>query len=72
MCWIPMLLGAAMLAVGAALIVRFYRGRGAEAPEIASAGRVETMILGVLLTSIGTLVFILGLTGAICTSLGIA
>ena len=71
MCWIPMLLGAAMLVAGAMMIVRFYRGRGAEAPEVASASRVESLLLGVLLTSIGTLVFILGLTGAICTSLGI-
>jgi hypothetical protein len=43
----------------------------AEAPEVASPTRVETLLLSVLLTSIGTLAFILGLTGAICTSLGI-
>jgi hypothetical protein len=67
-----MVLGAVMLVGGAVMIVRFYRGQGAEAPEVASPSRVETLILGVVLTSIGTLAFILGLTGAICTSLGIA
>ncbi len=72
MCWIPMVLGAAMLVAGAVMIVRFYRGHGSDAPEVASATRVETLLLGVVLTSLGTLVFILGLTGAICTSLGIA
>ena len=72
MCWVPMVLGAVMLVGGAVMIVRFYRGHGAEAPEVASPSRVETLILGVVLTSIGTLAFILGLTGAICTSLGIA
>ena len=71
MCWIPMVLGAVMVVGGAAMILRFYRGRGAEAPEIASPTRVETLILGAVLTSIGTLVLILGLTGAICTNLGI-
>ncbi|MFN2321697.1 MAG: hypothetical protein ABR510_01885 [Trueperaceae bacterium] len=72
MCWIPLALGAAMLVGGSVMIVGFYRGHGAQAPEVASPTRVEMLLLGVLMTSIGTLVFILGLTGAICTSLGIA
>lgn len=71
MCWVPTLLGAAMLAGGTVLLITFWRGRGANAPEVAAPARVESMILGALLTSIGTLVFVLGLTGVICTALGI-
>jgi hypothetical protein len=72
MCWVPLTLGAVMIVGGATLIVRFYLGRGAAAPEVASPSRVETLLLGALLTSVGTLLFVLGLTGAICTRLGIA
>lgn len=68
--WFTMVLGAAMVVGGVAMIVRFYRGRGAKAPEVASPTRVESLLVGALLTSIGTLVFILGLTGVIGASLG--
>jgi flagellar biogenesis protein FliO len=67
-----MVLGFAMIGVGTYLIVRFYRGRGAQAPEVASPTAVETIFVGVILTSIGTLVFVLGLTGVICRVLGVA
>lgn len=71
MCWIPMVLGFAMIAGGTYLIIHFYRGRGAQAPEVASPTAVETIFVGVILTSIGTLVFLLGVTGVVCRSLGI-
>lgn len=71
MCWIPMSLGVLMVGGGAYLIVRFYRGRGAQAPEVASPTRVETLLVGALLTSVGTLVFLLGLTGALCRFFGV-
>lgn len=71
MCWIPMVLGFAMIGAGAYLIIHFYRGQGARAPEVASFTAVDTVFVGVILTSIGTLVFLLGVTGLICKVLGI-
>jgi hypothetical protein len=72
MCWIPLSLGALMLAGGIALIVRFYVGRGDVRPEVAGVGRTESLLVGALLASIGTLVLILGVTGAVCQRLGLA
>jgi hypothetical protein len=71
MCWIPLSLGTFMIAAGIGLIARFYLGHGEARPEVASVGRTESLILGVLLASIGTLVLVLGVTGAVCTRLGI-
>ena len=72
MCWIPLTLGALMVAVGIALIARFYLGHDEARPEVASVGRTESLLVGALLASIGTLVLILGVTGAVCQRLGLA
>lgn len=72
MCWIPLSLGALMMAGGIGLIARFYLGRGEVRPEVASVGRTESLLVGALLASIGTLVLVLGVTGAICQRLGLA
>jgi hypothetical protein len=72
MCWIPLSLGALMLAGGIGLIVRFYVGHDGARPEVASVGRTESLLVGALLASIGTLVLILGVTGAVCQRLGLA
>lgn len=71
MCWIALTVGAAMSIGGTFLIVHFYAGRGEDRPEVASAGRVESLILGVMLVSVGALTFVLGLTGNICRWLGL-
>ena len=71
MCWIPLTLGVLMVAGGAALIVRFYRGHAAARPEVASVGRTESLLVGALMASIGLLVLILGVTGVICQGLGL-
>jgi hypothetical protein len=70
MCWIPLSLGALMVAVGIGLVARFYGGRDETRPEVASVGRTESLLVGALLVSIGTLVLILGATGAVCQRLG--
>jgi hypothetical protein len=72
MCWIPLTLGALMVAGGIGLIARFYLGHGQARPEVASVGRTESLLVGALLASIGTLVLILGVTGAVCQRLGLA
>jgi hypothetical protein len=71
MCWILTALGAVMLAAGTFLIIRFFTGHGTRNPLVAAVGRVEYMVLGVLLTSIGFLLFALGLTETVCRGLGI-
>ena len=71
MCWTGLVLGGAMTFAGVALLVRFFGGHGAQAPETASPGRTESMILGALLASIGPLLFLLGITGLLCDALGI-
>jgi hypothetical protein len=71
MCWIPLAVGILMIVAGVILIARFYLGRaGAQLPA-ASFGPTQSLIVGVMLTSIGTLVAALGVTGAICTGLGV-
>jgi hypothetical protein len=72
MCWIPLLLGALMTAGGAFLILRFFAGRGRERPDIATTRRTESMIVGVILTSLGFLVLLLGVFGVMtgCFGLG--
>ena len=72
MCWILLAIGLALLAVGTVLLVRFFFARGANDPERAGAGRTETMILGALMASVGLLVTLLGVTGALCERFGIA
>jgi uncharacterized membrane protein YidH (DUF202 family) len=71
MCWIPLSLGTLMVAVGIGLIVRFYVGHDESRPEVASVGRTESLLVGALLASIGTLVLILGATGVVCQRLGL-
>ena len=71
MCWIPLSLGALMVAGGAFLIVRFFAGHGSARPEVATVGRTESMIVGALLASVGLLMLVLGITGVICRGLGI-
>jgi len=71
MCWILLAIGVAMLMIGSILIVRFFSARGANDPETASSSRTETMILGAMLVSIGLLLGILGVTGALCERFGI-
>lgn len=71
MCWLSLTLGLLMTAGGVALIVRFFAGRGANLPELAGVGRTESMIMGVLLASIGPLLLYFGATGAICRGLGL-
>lgn len=72
MCWIPLVLGVLMTGGGAFLIVRFFAGRGRERPEVAGPRRTESMIVGVILTSVGFLVLLLGAFGVTtgCFGLG--
>ncbi|MFO7546881.1 MAG: hypothetical protein R6W77_15410 [Trueperaceae bacterium] len=72
MCWLLTAVGAVMFIAGAILIVRFFVGKGANLPEVAETGRVETIIVGGALAAIGPLLFFLGLTGTICRRLGIS
>jgi hypothetical protein len=66
MCWIPLTLGALMVALGAGLIVRFFFSKAQGSIEVASTARTESMVVGVALVSIGFLVLVLGVTGVIC------
>lgn len=70
MCWILLAIWLAMLVVGTVLLVRFFFARGI-GPETASSARTESMILGALMASVGLLVTILGVTGALCERFGI-
>lgn len=71
MCWLPLSLGVVMMIVGTVLIVRFFAGRAANSPDVATATRTETMIIGALLASLGLLLTSFGATGAICQGLGL-
>jgi len=64
-------LGALMVVGGAFLIVRYFAGHGDARPEVATLGRTESMIVGALLTSVGLLMLVLGVTGVICERLAI-
>jgi hypothetical protein len=72
MCWIPITLGALMVVVGVVLLVRFFAGHGVVRPEVATPARTESVLVGAALTSVGTLMLALGITGAICQWLGIS
>jgi hypothetical protein len=72
MCWIVLVMGAVMVISGAFLLFRFFLGHGRERPEIAGQARTESMILGGLLSSVGLLLVLLGVTGTICNALGIS
>ncbi len=72
MCWIALVVGAAMLIAGTFLLFRFFLGHGSQRPEIAGPARTESMILGGLLSSVGLLLVLLGVTGTICNALGIS
>lgn len=71
MCWIPLLLGVFMTGGGAFLIVRFFSGHGRERPEVATPRRTESMIVGVILTSVGFLVLLLGIFGVMSDCFGL-
>jgi len=61
MTWLLALLGALMLLVGAYFVLRFWLPRVQGQAEVATARRTWAMLVGVLLTTVGTLVLILGL-----------
>lgn len=71
MCWLPLVVGAAMLVAGVVLLTRYFLGTGENRPGVAGLGRTESMLIGALLVSVGPLLLILGVTGAICNRLGI-
>lgn len=71
MCVSLIALGAAMLVVGIALIIRFFAGRGPNRPDVADTGRTESMIFGALLVALGPLLLFLGLTEAVCQAIGL-
>lgn len=71
MCWLPLVVGAAMMIAGAMLLLRYFLARAENRPEVAGTGRTESMLVGALLVSVGPLLLILGLTGTICNRLGI-
>ena len=71
MCWIPLVLGVFMTGGGAFLIIRFFTGSGRERPEVASVGRTESMIVGVILSSVGLLVLLLGVFGVATNCFGL-
>ena len=72
MCWILIVLGGAMIVAGGFLLVRFAVGRGDASPLVATLNRTQSVVIGALLTSVGFLLFVLGVTEAVCTRLGLA
>jgi uncharacterized membrane protein YphA (DoxX/SURF4 family) len=60
MTWLLALLGALMLLVGAYFVLRFWLPRVQGQGEVATARRTWSMLVGALLTTVGTLVLILG------------
>lgn len=71
MCWLPLVVGAAMSVAGIVLLTRYFLGTGENRPEVAGIGRTESMLIGALLVSVGPLLLVLGITGTICNRLGI-
>lgn len=65
MCWFPILLGAVLAAGGGVTVVRFWSREPEERPSKATARRTMVMLVGALATTIGVLVMVLGLVGAI-------
>jgi hypothetical protein len=72
MCWLMLMLGAAMMVGGGIAIVTFFTAHGARRAEVASVARIEALVLGVVLVTVGFLLLALGVTGTVCQSLGIA
>lgn len=72
MCWTALTIGIVLLATGAVVLVRFFAVGGSGHVELAGQGRTESMVLGAAMASLGLLLSILGATGTICRSLGIA
>ena len=71
MCWFMLVLGALMLVIGTAAVVRYFSGHGARRAEVASVARTESMVLGAAAIAIGFLLLAFGVTGTVCQSLGI-
>ncbi len=70
MCWFMLVLGALMLVIGTAAVVRYFTGHGARRAEVASVARTESMVLGVAAVTIGFLLLVFGVTGTVCQTLG--
>lgn len=71
MCWLVLALGVLMLLAGLVLLASFVVGRSAGEIESSGLVRVEWMILGALLASLGPLLIALGTVGAVCRGLGL-
>ena len=71
MFWLALGIGAIMMVVGLVLLIRFFAVGGPGHVEAAGAARTESMVLGALMASLGLLLAILGITGTICSNLGI-
>ncbi len=71
MCVFMLVLGALVLVIGTAAVIRFFVGHGAHRAEVASVARTETMLLGVAAIAIGFLLLVFGVTGTVCQVLGI-
>jgi uncharacterized membrane protein len=65
MCWFPIVLGLVMMIVGGTIVLRYWTREPDERPSKASARLTMGMLVGALLTTIGTLVLILGIVGAV-------
>jgi uncharacterized membrane protein len=65
MCWFPIVLGLVMMIVGGTIVLRYWTREPDERPAKASARLTMGMLVGALLTTIGTLVLILGIVGAV-------
>ena len=62
--WLPLTLGAAMVVLGAYLVIRFFARRQVEpSRQAASGGRGVSLILGALVIGVGTLMLLLGAFG---------
>jgi hypothetical protein len=64
MCWFPIVLGLAMMVVGGFIVLRYWTREPDERPSKATARLTMGMLVGALMTTIGTLVMILGIVGA--------
>jgi hypothetical protein len=65
MCWFPIVLGLVLMVVGGAIVLRYWTREPDERPSKASARLTMGMLVGALMTTIGLLVLVLGVTGAV-------
>jgi hypothetical protein len=61
MAWILVIVGAAMISIGAFYVISFWLPRVRGRPQVATATRTWSMLVGAFMSTLGLLALILGI-----------